>query len=291
MTEVRISDQLPGETKLWRYLSLDKFIDLLSNEKLHFTPLSCFVETDPYEGFLPKVAMDADAGRYQTMVNDVESGFSLVEDHCKRVKQEITSDEQAGHQRRLSSLKELPIGRLEATIRLTAVNCWHASNYESEAMWRLYADKGVAIETTVDDLKESIKSRNSEYLVHIFKVKYMDFFDESLKPSDCMVEGLHQVPLLKRHSYEHEKEVRAFIERTPKYLQESGKIEYSEPSPVRLSVDAKTLVQRVHVSPYAADPFQCSVIKVCELLNLRQGIVEPSKLLLGNEELLKSFRF
>ena len=158
-------------------------------------------------------------------------------------------------------------------------------------MWRLYADKGVAIETTVDALKESIRSCNSQHLIHIYRIKYMDFFDESLKPSDCMVEGLHQAPLLKRRSYEHEKEVRAFIERAPKYLHESGNIECPEPSPVRLPVDVKTLVQRVHISPYAADPFPCSVIKVCELLGLRQGIVEPSKLLLGQEELLKPYRF
>jgi hypothetical protein len=291
MTEVRLSDQLPGKTKLWRYLSLDKLIDLLSEKKLHFTPLSSFVKTDPYEGFLPKVAMDANAEMYRLMVKDVESGFALVEDHCKRVKQELTNDEQADHQRRLSSLKENPTRYLLSTIRLTAVNCWHASDDESEAMWRMYADKGVAIETTVGALKESIQSCDSKHLVHIYKIKYMDFFDESLKPSDCMVEGLHQAPLLKRRSYVHENEVRAFIERAPKYLHESGTIECPEPSPVRLPVEVKRLVQRVHTSPYAADPFQCSVIKVCELLGLRQGIVEPSKLLLGQEELLKPFRF
>ena len=81
MSEVRISNQLPGDTKLWRYLSLDKFIDLLSKDMLHFTPLSSFVETDPYEGYLPKVAMDANAGMYRPMVKDVESGFDLGRVH------------------------------------------------------------------------------------------------------------------------------------------------------------------------------------------------------------------
>jgi hypothetical protein len=38
------------------------------------------------------------------------------------------------------------------------VDWWHASGSESEAMWRLYAENGkaVAVETTLDALKESI---------------------------------------------------------------------------------------------------------------------------------------
>ncbi|WP_250530693.1 hypothetical protein [Caballeronia sp. NCF4] len=44
---------------LWRYLTLDKFINLIESSTLFFTPLAWYKETDPFEGYLPKVAIDA----------------------------------------------------------------------------------------------------------------------------------------------------------------------------------------------------------------------------------------
>ena len=38
MTELQASKQLSGTTRLWRYLSLDKLVDLLSTSELFFTP-------------------------------------------------------------------------------------------------------------------------------------------------------------------------------------------------------------------------------------------------------------
>jgi hypothetical protein len=39
--------------------------------------------------------------------------------------------------------------------RLTKINCWHRAEYESAAMWRLYADesKGIAICSTADRIR------------------------------------------------------------------------------------------------------------------------------------------
>jgi hypothetical protein len=293
MTVVDMSSQITGDTKLWRYLSLDKLIDLLSTGELFFVPLSFFVKTDPFEGYLPAVAMDALAGIFRPVVKDVESIFPALEDHCKRVNRELTSDEREGLYHNLEDLKAAPKRFFPAIMQCQTVNCWHENDGESEAMWRLYADKGnaVAIETSVDALKESIQSQESEHRVHIYRVKYVDFFDKDLKPRDCLVEGRHLTPLLKRLSYQHEKEVRAFIGRVPKDLQESGNIEYWQPTPVRLPVDVKVLVKRVHVSPYSREPLESSVTKICELLGLRTGVVEPSKMLSGQEELLKPFNY
>jgi hypothetical protein len=43
---------------------------------------------------------------------------------------------------------------------------------------------------------------------------------------------------------------------------------------------------QVHVSPYATEPFPSSVTAVCEAFGLGSGIVKPSRLLSGHEELL-----
>jgi hypothetical protein len=44
---------------------------------------------------------------------------------------------------------------------------------------------------------------------------WSDFYDKKLTPKDCLAEGGTLSPLLKRISYEHEKELRAFI--VPKF--------------------------------------------------------------------------
>jgi hypothetical protein len=289
MTQVIMSSRLTGNTKLWRYMSLDKLIDLISTAELFFAPLSFFVKADPYEGYLPMVAMDAFRDIFRPKVSDIESFIPVLEDHCKREGREFSSDMREMLDRNLEDLKTAPGRFFQPIIRCQTVNCWHANDSESEAMWRLYSERGkaVAIETTGDALKESIQSQKSEHRVHIYPVKYLDFFDKNLKPSDCTVEGRYTTPLLKRRSYQHENEVRAFIGRVPKDLRESANVEYWKPAPVRLPVDVKVLVQRVHVSPYSSEPFGNSVTKVCELLGLRTGVVEPSKMLSEQEELLK----
>lgn len=121
-------------------------------------------------------------------------------------------------------------------------------------------------------------------------MKYLDFFDKDLKPADRVVEG-HRAPLLKRRAYQHENEVRAFINPVPKDLEKSRHLECWQPIPIRLPVNVRALVKTLHVSPYSTQPFESSVIKICELLGLERSVVERSKLLLGYEELMKPFAF
>jgi hypothetical protein len=293
MTAVDTSGQLTGNTKLWRYLSLDKLINLLSIRELFFAPLSFFVKTDPFEGYLPAAAMNGLAELCRRPIRDIGSFVPTLEDHCKRTKRELTCDAREMLQHKLEDLKTAPKRFFQAIMQCQTVNCRHANDGESEAMWRLYADNGkaVAIETTVDALTKSIQSQESEHRVHIYPVKYLDFADENLNPSDCAVEGRLTTPLLKRLSYRHENEVRAFIGRVPKDLLESGKIESWQPAPITLPVDVRVLVRRVHVSPYSSEPFESSVIKICGLLGLPEGVVEPSKMLSGQEELLRPFDY
>jgi hypothetical protein len=287
MTAVSISTELDGSTPLWRYMSLDKLIDLLSTSELYFAPLASFVKTDPFEGYLPAVALEADASIFRPHLKDAELAFELVEEHRRNLGCEVTSEEQALFQSRLDDLKAAPKIYHAAIAKAISVNCWHMNKSESEAMWRLYGDsgKGVAVETTLDALKESIQVCESVFRVHIYPVKYVDFFDETLKPADCVVEG-QRAPFLKRVSYKHEQEVRASILRVPETARKALDLESWKPVPVRLPVELNHLVKAVHVSPYPGEPFPSSVIKICEKFGLPKGTVKFSKLLSGQEELL-----
>jgi hypothetical protein len=287
MTEVKTSTQLAGATRLWRYLSLDKLIDLLSTNELFFAPLATFAKTDPFEGYLPSVALDVHASINRKIVSDLELSHQQLAEHLSKQGHPLTNADREALQASLEDLRSILRRFLPAIAKATVVNCWHASESESEAMWRLYAENGkaVAVETTLDVLKESIQKRESSGVVHIYPVKYLDFFDAGLQPRDCVVEG-HLAPLLKRISYRHECEVRAFIGRVAPNPRAGADVAFWKPEPIRLPIDVKTLVKAIHISPYAGEPFPSSVARVCEAFGLESGMVRPSQLLSGHEELL-----
>ena len=47
----RLNNELNGNRKIWRYMNLNKFLDLIINKHLFFTNISNL--TDQHEGLLP----------------------------------------------------------------------------------------------------------------------------------------------------------------------------------------------------------------------------------------------
>jgi hypothetical protein len=288
MTEIQASKQLSGTTRLWRYLSLDKLVDLLSTSELFFTPLAAFAKSDPFEGYLPSVAFDAHASLSSRYVNDTKLAHQQVAEYRRNKGFPLTDVEQLMLETSIEDMRSSFRRLLPAIAKATSVNCWHANEGESEAMWRLYGENGkaVAVETTLEALTLSIQQRDSPNSVFIYPVKYLDFFDSTLQPKDCVVEG-HLMPLLKRISYQHEREVRAFISKIAPNPRAGADVTFWKPEPIRLPVDVNVLVKAIHVSPYAGEPFPSSVAKICEAFGLGSGIVRPSQLLTGEEQLLE----
>src|SRR6516165_7553822 len=93
MTEVQASKQLSSTTRLWRYLSLDKLVDLLSTGELFFTPLAAFAKSDPFEGYLPSVAFDAHASISSEYVNDLELAHQQLAEHRQKKGYPLTDAE------------------------------------------------------------------------------------------------------------------------------------------------------------------------------------------------------
>jgi hypothetical protein len=59
MATLIVGKSLKDTDVLWRYLSLDKLIDLVESKTLFFTPLAWYSKTDPFEGYMPQVGMEA----------------------------------------------------------------------------------------------------------------------------------------------------------------------------------------------------------------------------------------
>jgi hypothetical protein len=116
------------------------------------------------------------------------------------------------------------------------VNCWHANEHESAAMWRIYlkSDEGVAIQATVERLESAFDSAAEG--LYIGAVRYQDDERDSglgrseLAPFFC-----------KRKAFEYEREVR-LAKRAGKDRGTGGHY---------IACDLDRLIERVVVSPTA----------------------------------------
>ncbi|PHM22852.1 hypothetical protein [Xenorhabdus budapestensis] len=219
--------EIPDQkTKLWRYMDFTKYVSLLSSKSIYFTRTDCF--EDLYEG---AKGIKKNKERWEShyleffrrAIMNPPEGYV-----CELSKEEIEKDAQ-----RL--LKEMEIGG-KTHKESTFVNCWHESEHESEAMWRLYSSflpNAVAIRTSYKGLYESLGRDPS---INIGRVKYIDFNQNYAGPNNAFWR--------KRKSFEHEKEVRALL--TDMKCKGQGKL---------LPCNLDLLIEDVFVSPCAPEWF------------------------------------
>ncbi|MGC9402708.1 DUF2971 domain-containing protein [Vibrio genomosp. F10 str. 9ZC157] len=294
LKRVVVGKSLDLEMSLWRYMSLDKFIDLVNNKKLFLTPLSYYQATDPFEGFTPKVAFEATTNIFLKGIEELEAQSQLIENMFQeRISSGATPPTPEQYQA-ISTMKNSVqqnradlVPRNNKISKSTCVHCWYHSESESEAMWKLYSDsgKGIAIKTTVGSLVSALDLCQPKVPLHIGRVKYLDFLSEHLTPKECVTDGV-TAPLLKRQEYSHENEVRLFS--VPQCLTAKNWREY-KPTPILVDVDTSTLIEAIYISPYVGEPFTSSVYKICELFEIPKNKVVTSQLLKNYEEVLLGY--
>jgi hypothetical protein len=159
-----------------------------------------------------------------------------------------------------------------------AISCWHQSDFESDAMWRLYTNRnqGVAIKTTWTKLEKAVQDR-----ARLVKVKYIDFIRDKADISHPF-----QAFEYKRKSFHHEQEVRALLESYPSQRiiealpQNSIPTEGRELSSSDCTVDVilRNLIDNVVVSPYSSNWFFNVIRGLTEQYKLNQNLVIISEL-------------
>ena len=222
---------------LWRYTNFEVFVNLLDTEALYFTRADKF--EDPYEGFIPQSIMDA------------------YKQSLKRVTPEV--------------FVEAITKWYEASRKYVMCNCWHQNVVESMAMWEKYhmRNSGVAIKTTMQNMKNSLLS---EYSIYIGKIDYDntddDRYMQNFLQSDIpLAKKLTYFPYFrKRKEYEHEQEVRLIVDIDPfirdaldnqtveniDSILETGLPDICDIG-MLFNIDVNTLIDEVIVSPYAKD--------------------------------------
>jgi hypothetical protein len=222
-----------SQATIWRYIDLAKLVSLLANEALYF---ACPSELgDPYEGYLPKRYVEAFSSALQQMVDDLLRMRARILD--KRPDADLRALDE-GFARMKSIQHE---AQKNARLKF-GVSCWHVSDHESEAMWKLYSTsgQGIAIESTEHRLRASIVDNDS---LKIDRVRYVDFENDPLEKGHK-----HYALFLKRKAFEHERELRATV-----LLPEERK-----GTLVRCDLD--TLVNRIHVSPFS-EPYLKPIVE------------------------------
>lgn len=170
----------PGGNKIiWRYMSINKFLDLLINKKLYFPKITKL--NDQHEMPLPKEYFDRWKEDY--LSNGYDNTRANIY-HKHDVKRFL---EQRGRY---------------------FVNCWSMEASESYALWKIYLDggrQGVAIKTNVSRLKKSISSKND--MIYLCPVSYQENSFPEGQDLDFFI-----LASTKKKYYEYEKELRLVVE-------------------------------------------------------------------------------
>jgi hypothetical protein len=222
-----------GNTIIWRYTALDKFLDLLLNRRLYF----CATDelTDKYEAFLPP-------GYFEQL----RAGWRTEE-----------IDEKAVDNRELEFIRRV----IDLRSRIV-VNAWSATPHESYALWKIYlggAQAGVAIRTTVARLKRALKPDPNAFDGPL-DVRTVDYSE----PASTKEPPWEDLVTLKAPFYAYEQEVRCLglISRKSDSpgatIQTSGTTWLLPPPPSRpkkrtglyVDVDLDELIQELYISPF-----------------------------------------
>lgn len=221
--------------KLWRYMDFTKFVAMLDSKSLYFCRSDKFV--DPFEGSTTKTNIEMRLYMMNRNSNSINSRDKVSLDDLKSV----------AHIFRNS----------------VYINCWHANQYESAAMWDLYGktNEAVAIETEYNILSNALPAK-----VHLGLINYIDY------EKDVIPEGniLHPFAY-KRKSFEHEKEARAVL--TDFFISED-QIKPNELPGININVDFNNIIKKVYVSPTAPSWFKELVSNIAQKYELSAPVTQ-----------------
>jgi hypothetical protein len=208
---VIVDSALELDQRIWRYIKLEQLLAMLrrdrnGNHTLHFSPL-CTMQ-DLAEKFMSPQA---------------------VRETAEKLPPHVTGN------------GEVVVGAMAARWREDmCVNCWCMCNYQSAALWSLYAGaRGLAIESTVRRLRDCFNEPQDLLMgITLEPVRYYteEQADEYLKAE---VWGSRAI---KWSSFDYEREIRATVIRS----QNMG-------SGADVPIDLSQLIVHLFVSPEAGD--------------------------------------
>lgn len=234
MKEV-FTNTINWKQKCWRYFKLDRFISSLQQDHIYFAAANEF--EDKFEGAVS--LQPPDSTHYLTssqIINFTNNAF-----------------------------KELQ--------RLTKVICWHQADYESDMMWKLYAQqrKGVAICSNPGRMKNAfkpfkLKPEYCEEEIHIGNVKYIDLTSARMNTT------MDNIFFYKHLAFSSENELRLAI-----FLRHAEEFGVKVPSKgIFVQVDYKELIDHIVIGPDINNEDKDVLYEVCKGYGLETKLQDSS---------------
>ncbi len=198
---------------VWRYFDLPKFLSLLDTQALYFSRADQM--EDPWEG---SVAAWMEESHVASLVG--ESAIALGHQSAD------VAGLQADYSRHWQKYRQRVF-----------LSCWHMSEYESAAMWKVYAGQegtGIAVQTTFDRLEQALPT-SFPHSIYAGLVQYIDYRTEAMPLGNGFEPFLH-----KRLSFDYERELRVMFDTHDDDTTERG---------FAVGVDLAALIERVYVAP------------------------------------------
>ena len=244
------SRELTTKTPLWHYMTFEKFCWLVEKSSLYHTRLDQF--NDPFESAVTwRYARERDARNLQFGENYRDATQWMAK-----------------------------------SMRFTHfATCWHASDYESDAQWKIYAPggAGIAVVSSMERMKNAVNLH--PYRTGIMgQVEYIDFETHNMRHRNLHM----RAGFVKRKSFEHEREVRGMIMAdlivkgshimTNDETLEGQRLQ--QPLGINAAVDLAGLIESIVISPAAHSYFE----ELVRIVTRRHGVDH----LVRKSELLKS---
>ena len=254
--------------KIWQYMELAQFVSMLHRRALFFVKARKL--RDPYEGIIPQFnnltrSAVFDEEEQETKILKQSDDFPKIEPHSIRRQFELYRE-------------------------LVLINGWHSSEYESAAMWHLYAHEnaGIAIQSTIGRLSKCFEKNHTD-TIWIGQIQYLDFSKDWINEWN----DVFQAFLIKRKSFEYENEIRA-VTCLPDRHHYSGKgvldavdkAKVRSPKPIvanpeeitdkgkYVSADLQTLIENIYIAPYAESWFKEVIESLLSKYQLKAKVIK-----------------
>jgi hypothetical protein len=230
------NEEINGKEQLWRYFKTERFIWTLEKSRFYFAASTQF--TDRFEGATAVTPPDFPVDpRYREMEHFERAFFALRP--------------------------------------LMKINCWHRAEYESDAMWKLYAEqgKGLAVCSTPERMREGIRPFRLDPKYQI----------EELWPGKVMYQDLMKVRLRrlgeelyfsKHAAFSSEREFRLLI--SLRIAEENGVNVPREG--IEVEVDLGVLIERIVLGPELSVEERDRIAERCRNAGLGDRICKSSLL-------------
>lgn len=229
---------------LWRYLSTNKYFNLLATGQIYFANILQLREEDPFEASL---AIDEknllNAWKEEPEVKYFEEITQMNYSPAARLAMTILHAQTNPD----ANKKTLHLDQLDKLERGSHfVSCWHSADSENDAMWKVYAGRGAGVAITTKPELLISGPIDSAWKPSIIDVEY------SYDPAQCSTasipETIEELIGRKRFVFEHEKETRAVLTVNPDFLDGEKRISDG----VGIAYDLSAMLQEIIISPYAS---------------------------------------